>query len=291
VGPDTLHIQVIDPGNPPSSATTVTATADLSISVVVNDVPVITVPPPESISRNHQLSLAGQIAIGDSDIGAGTLQLTLQVQHGTLSAGAGKNTIQGPTLQFNGTLAELKSFLSTLAYTPDLNYTGPDTLNIQVVDAGNPANPSTTVTATQALPINVVPNDVPVITVPDQQKIGVDAQLAFSGGKGAAPLISIDDGDIGSGKSAGLLDITLQVDHGTLAINGLGLRFLQRRPGLLEFTGTLAQINLALATLVYQPDLGYVGIDALQVEVYDPGNPPDPLTAVTAFQTVGITIG
>jgi hypothetical protein len=219
------------------------------------------------------------------------MELSLQVQHGTLREGTGKIAIHKPALTFKGTLAELNGFLSTLVYTPDQSYVGQDSLNIQVVDPGNPASPSTTVTVTQNLPIDVVANDVPAIKAPGQQQIGVNTRLAFSGGKGAGPVISIADADIGSAKSIGILDVTLQVDHGTLTMTGSGLHFVQRQPSLMEFTGTLAQINQALTTLVYRPEKGYAGSDALQIEVFDQGNPPDPLTAVTAFQTVGIIVG
>jgi hypothetical protein len=293
VGPDNLHIQVIDPGSPGSPPDTVTATADLSISVVVNDVPVITVPAAQTTSRNKPLSLspagAAAIMIADGDIGRGVMQLSLQVEHGTLKSTV-KGTKQGAALLFSGTLAEIHRLLNSLIYIPAANYVGPDTLHIQVVDPGNPASPAGTVTATQDLAISVLANDVPVIRAPRQQQTSPNRPLAFSGGKGAAPAISITDADIGSGKTAGTLDVTLQVDHATLSIAGSGVVFKQQQHGLLEFTGTLAAINRALTTLVYRPDRGYVGPDVLQLQIVDPGNVPDPLNTVVIFGTVRITV-
>ena len=93
-----------------------------------------------------------------------------------------------------------------------------------------------------------------------------------------------------SGKAVGILDVALQADHGTLSINSRSLVFQQDQQGLVEFAGTLADIDRALATLVYRPDPGYVGPDELQIEVVDPGSTPDVLDTVTAFEVVSITM-
>jgi hypothetical protein len=58
-------------------------------------------------------------------------------------------------LELHGTLAQLNVELAALPYVPDKGYVGPDTLYIEVVDPGNPANPLITVTAYQTVPITV----------------------------------------------------------------------------------------------------------------------------------------
>jgi Tol biopolymer transport system component len=280
-GGDALHIQVVDKGRNPRKDDTVTASADLSITVVANDVPVITVPPPQTALKDTPLTLSvhgiPEIRITDGDIGGGRLQLTLSVDHGELQAITRDKRgdpvpISRPTVQVDGTLLAIRDVLATLGYTPTRGYNGGDILHIQVVDPGNPPGGADSVTATRDLPINTVANDVPSINAPGQLTIIPGSRRVFG------PLLQIGDRDIGKG----MLYVVLQVDHGHLGgVKG---------PSLLELHGTLADLNRQLAALSYVPDKGYAGPDTLYIEVVDPGNPVDPLTAVTAYQTVQITV-
>jgi hypothetical protein len=284
-GADTLHIQILDLGNPPSSADAVTVDADLSIAVVVNDVPVINVPPPQATTMNLPLPLfvsgSPEITVQDRDIGLGALQLTLSVGHGTLAAHVLGKQFSGATVQFTGTLNEIRVLLATLVYTPAGGYVGGDDLQIQLVDPGNPPRAADTVTATQDLPISVVANDVPAISAPGPVTV-FTAKSSF-----VHTPISITDRDVGDGT----LYVTLQVDHGQLGFhNGSSTTMPVGLGSQLMLHGTPQQIDDELSLLVYIPDSGYVGPDTLYVEVVDPGNPADPLTTVAAYLTLAITV-
>ena len=77
--------------------------------------------------------------------------------------------------------------------------------------------------------------------------------------------------DIDSGNSP--ITVSLSVTNGTLSIAGAGLSGdLNGSDGTLAITGTLANINAALAgSLVYQGKLDYFGADALSISVNDLG--------------------
>jgi hypothetical protein len=116
----------------------------------------------------------------------------------------------------------------------------------------------------------VTPNQAPVNTVPGAQSVNEDANLTFSSGGGNA--ISVADADAGSG----LLTVTLSVSHGTLTLGGfVGLSFSNgdgNADATFTFSGTITNINNALAGLTYTPTLNYNGADTLAIITNDNGN-------------------
>ena len=114
-----------------------------------------------------------------------------------------------------------------------------------------------------AAPISVTPAK-PVNTVPSAQTVNEDATLTFSSGNGN--LISIADVDAASG----LMQITLGVSHGVLTLSGTtGLTFSTgdgTADAAMVFTGTLTDINTALAGLSYAPTSNFNGSATLLVD-------------------------
>ncbi|MAT50657.1 MAG: hypothetical protein CMK32_05685, partial [Porticoccaceae bacterium] len=110
-------------------------------------------------------------------------------------------------------------------------------------------------------------NDTPIVVAPGAAAVNEDASLVFSGGN----LISINDPD----HSGNTLTVSLDVDHGTLALSGttgLTLTDGDGSDGTLVFSGTQAAINAALNGLVYTPHGDFHGADALAISVDDGGN-------------------
>ncbi len=108
-------------------------------------------------------------------------------------------------------------------------------------------------------------NDHPVLTLPADQSVSEDTSLAISG-------LTVSDVD-----ADGLpLQVTLTVGDGTLTLGDTsGLTFTTGTgagDASMTFSGSVADLNAALATLVYQGQLDFHGTDTLSVHVSDLGN-------------------
>jgi hypothetical protein len=143
VGEDVLHIQAAS------------VTQDLAIHVVAQVPPSITAP--ATLAAHGGLSVRPRIKISDASIGTGTLDVILQVNNGQLGLAnlQGKATGLKSTLEITGTLAQINAKLARLVYVANAGYVGPDTLYIEAIDPGNPANSSTMLTAYQTVQISV----------------------------------------------------------------------------------------------------------------------------------------
>ncbi|MGH9277494.1 MAG: beta strand repeat-containing protein [Acidimicrobiales bacterium] len=116
-------------------------------------------------------------------------------------------------------------------------------------------------------------NQKPVNTVPGAQTVnangtGSSNTLVFSVGNGNA--ISTTD-DAGTNP----VKVTLSVSHGTLTLSTtVGLTFNSGANGTatMAVTGTLTDINAALAGLTYTPTTAYIGADTLTMTTDDQGN-------------------
>src|SRR5439155_24252741 len=124
---------------------------------------------------------------------------------------------------------------------------------------------------TDAVTINVAgQNDPPVNTVPGTQTVNEDALLTFSNGNSNA--ISTADIDAASGA----LQVALTVSNGTLTLNGItGLSFSLgdgTADAAMTFTGTLVNINAALAGMTFTPTANFSGSSTLSITTNDQGN-------------------
>ena len=152
----------------------------------------------------------------------------------------------------------------TFSGTPTNADAGMLSIDVIATDTGN-----NTVTDTFDIVISTG-NTPPVNTVPGAQTTNEDTALVFSAGNSNA--IQISDADAGSGN----LQVTLGVSHGTLTLaSTTGLSFTTgdgSDDANIVFTGTLADINTALATLTYMPAANYQGTDTLGITTNDQGN-------------------
>ena len=281
---DTLSLQINDNGNTGSGgALTSSDTASISITAV-NDAPVNSVPGAQSTNEDTALVFSAgnsnQIQISDVDAGSSSVRVTLSVTHGTLTlAGTSGLTFSSgdgttdASMVFTGSINNINAALATLTYNPTTNYNGGDTLSITTSDLGNSGTGGTlSDTDAVAITVNVI-NDLPVNTVPGNQTVNEDTNLAISG-------ISINDVD------NNLISTALSVNNGTLTVTLSGAASLSagsNGSGALTISGTQAEINATLASLIYRGNPNFNGSDTLTVLSTD-GN------GATDSDTVGITV-
>jgi Ca2+-binding RTX toxin-like protein len=112
-------------------------------------------------------------------------------------------------------------------------------------------------------------NDAPLNTVPNAQTINEDGTLTFSSGNGN--MISVSDVDAGGGTITTTLDIAsgalfpLPTGPGGPSVTGAGTNHV-------VISGTVAQVNGVLNTLIYQPAANANGPFVLTVLTTDNGN-------------------
>jgi hypothetical protein len=159
--------------------------------------------------------------------------------------------------------------------TPTITYrawdqTG-DTLNQQgqkkEITATGDTSPFSQNEETATLTVSAV-NDPPTLTVPGSQTIDEDTPLAFAGSK----QISVADPDAGTGT----MQLTITPLQGSINIDQ-------------QITGTLAEINQALSTLVFTPAANYSGLASLKIKIDDKGNTGG-TTGATEEKTIAITV-
>jgi len=117
----------------------------------------------------------------------------------------------------------------------------------------------------RAIVVNVTAaNDGPSITVPGPQDGTEDSDLTING-------ISVTDADAASGD----VTVTLTVTSGTLTLaTTSGLSFgtgTGTGDATMSFSGTLVEVNAALAGLTYRGSLNHEGADTLTVQISDNG--------------------
>ncbi|MBW4471648.1 MAG: tandem-95 repeat protein, partial [Stenomitos rutilans HA7619-LM2] len=271
-GTDTISISVNDQGNTGKGGA---LTDSKTIAVTVNPVnkaPTITVPASQSVNEDTSLSLSG-ISIGDVDANGGNETVSLSAINGVLSLGttAGLTFSTGTGLKdrnitMSGTLALINAALQSLTYQADKDFNGSDVITVNVNDNGNTGN-GVALSATKSLSIAVTPvNDAPILTVPTAQVVNENTTLHVTG-------VSISDVDASSGAIA----VSLAATNGKLSLGSTtGLSFTSGNGSTpstsLIFSGTLAAINSALSTLIYQGNANFSGADSISLNVNDNGN-------------------
>ncbi len=243
--------------------------------------PAITGPSSASVTENSSLTFSAangnEISVTDQSAGGNSDSMTLSVSDGTITLGsttgltftAGGNGTASFTV--TGLIGNLNAALNGLTYTPTINYTGSDTLNVALSDPTDTLSTSTTV----ALTVNAI--TAPVITAPSTVTVSQNGSLVFSSGNGN--LISFTDNGAGVNSDT----MTLAVNHGTLTLSTTnGLIFTSGSNGSAGFTvkGTVSNLNAALAGMTYQPTNGYAGSDTLSLTVNDPTDSKSASTGV-----------
>ncbi len=172
---------------------------------------------------------------------------------------AGALQLNGVAVTAGTTVASSEIAAGHLTFVPALNFNGAGAFTYSVEDhsgtfAASPATMSLTVTAV---------NDAPAIAAPASVSPNEDVAYSFSGN---GHPITISDVDTGPDN----VTVTLSVGHGALAATGTGVSGSGTAAATL--TGTLSQVNAALATLAYTSAPNFNGGDALIVSVNDQGH-------------------
>ncbi|MDO9268148.1 MAG: Ig-like domain-containing protein, partial [Methylobacter sp.] len=251
-----------------------TASATLSISITpANDAPTATndtVTTPEDTSVILALSDFGSY----SDIENSALtkvQITTLQTTGALEYN-NNGTWQAVTLNQEITVADINAGKLRFVPVADANGSPYTTLAFKVSDGTDYSAGAYTLT------LNVTPvNDPPVNTVPGAQVLSDYQTLTFASGLSVA---DVDDASLTVNLSVanGSLSTTLDNQNGTGAKSGSG-----SASSPLVLTGTNAEINAMLASLVYTPNGGFSGADTLRMVTTDAGGLSD-------TDYVGITV-
>ena len=276
-GADSIALSVNDLGNSGSGgANIVNASIDVMV-LGVNDPPALGVPAPQAIDEDAPLIFSGPNAISISDIDAGSnpVQLSISVGNGVLSlsgvtglvfsSGTGNNDT---SMTFTGTTAAINSALDGLRYQGNLNFNGADTLSIAVDDLGNSGSGGT-LGAASAVLISVGAINDPILVVAPVSLQTLENVPILMNGTNAASLFDSDAG-------IAPIQATVSASNGTLTLAAVsGLSFSVGTgvgDSSMTFTGSLADVNLALNGLTYQSNTNFVGTDLIQFVVDDLGN-------------------
>ena len=267
-GSDTLALTVNDLANHGSSGA-LTDSANVGISVTpVNDRPTLDSPAGISLDEDSAIKVDG-LAI--NDVEAGDLSVSISVSEGTLifrtltglSITSGANFTN--SVELRGTAAGLNVALGDLFYQGNLHFNGTDSLEVEVNDLGNGGGVALSNAASVTITV-LAQNDAPVLTLPGSQTVDEDTTLQITG-------ISVADVDVDEG--TGQLSVSLSVANGTLDVtdlSGITISSGSNNSSALTLTGSLADLNNALANLFYLGDSNFNGSDSLVVGVKDLGN-------------------
>ena len=250
----------------------VTDTKTVAITVnAVNDAPVISLPDaltnPQSTNEDTDLifSSANSNLLAITDAEGDNQTVTLTVTNGTfkLSSDSGLTGLTGDgtaAVSFAGSLIDINNALEDAIFTPDAEFDGTATLTLATDDGNGGTNSETLDIAVNAQ------NDTPVVSVPDAvtdpQSTDEDTPLTFASGTNP---ISISDADSDD------QTVTIAATDGTFSLsqttNLTGLT--GDGTGLVSFTGSLANINAALANAIFTPTANFNGTATIKIDTDD----------------------
>jgi hypothetical protein len=202
--------------------------------------------------------------------------------HFDISSTASTETV---TLTGTDTIAHYNAVLDLVQFNNTSE--NPDTTarsyTVTAVDDGNSLNGgSNTGSATTTETVTAV-DDPPTASVPTDASIGT----AFSHTNLSISGLSVADIDAGSGN----VTATVSATNASLSFDITGLAsFTNNASHTVTLTGTIAQVNTALATLTYNSDDGFTGSDTVTLNVNDNGNTGTggPLTSGNQTFHVGV---
>jgi hypothetical protein len=313
------NIQVVDPtqlvdiaGNQVQpNRTDGSVQFDILVTEGANDPPTIAVPGPQTTAENtngnttsitFSSATGNAITIDDPDafIAGGIVQLTLSGANGTITLPAGFGSLatldlgtgtNDSLVRLTGALDNLNLVLDGLVFTPTVNVNtqegGPPPtvqLNVSVNDLGNfsSENPPNQQITNDSVAITVTAvNTNPTATVPATATTTENVDFNFTAGN----TVSVADPDVGD------MLITLSVTNGTLTLPAGTLAALVfttgdgTADGSMVFTGTVANINTALAGLVFTPNTSFTGTAIMTLVIDDQNNSGAGTTPNATVQT------
>jgi hypothetical protein len=153
-----------------------------------------------------------------------------------------------------------------LTFTPAPGMNGTATVTVLLSDDGGTANGGQDSHGETFVITVAAANDGPTNNLPEPVSGDEDTVIPITG-------LSVSDADVG--EAPGEMRITLSVAHGTLTLGSVaGLAFVAgdgQADGTMTFTGALADVNAALATLSYRGDADFNGTDTLTITSDDQG--------------------
>ncbi len=271
VGSAQLTLTASDPDNNTTSGT-------VSINVTaVNDAPVNGVPS-GALSATEDTPITFAMPVTDVDLGTGEVTVNLVASNATLIS-LPPATLSGLTfslgdgtsdaaMTFRGTLPNVNSALNGVTITPPLNYIGQSTVTVTTNDNGNTGAGGAREDI-DTVTINWAPvNDPPVNVVPPARTIAEDTSTTFSG----ATAFAVSDVDA----TSGFVQVTLEATTGALTLLAPGSVSFSVGDGAADptmtFTGTLTELNAALASVLFTPGLNFAGTATLTMRSNDLGN-------------------
>ena len=171
---------------------------------------------------------------------------------------------------FENALAQVTSFSTPLhgsltldaqgnaIYTPNAGYSGTDSFTYTVTSSG--------IDETATVYLNVVePNVIPQISLPVSETLTEDSSLIFSAATGNAITVNDLNGDT--------LTVTISATHAEISLSqNTGLSFSSGdglQDDVMVFSGTIADINVALDGLIYNSNADFYGNAILSLNVSD----------------------
>ncbi len=259
-GTDTLTVSVTG-----TDGSQVTATSTITINPIAEQ-PTASIAEPVVLEENASSVAVTGVIVGplaeDSD---DTVSATLTVAHGTLHINA-HNLPPGLTvvgnnsgsLEISGDAAAVNTLLAGLTYTPASEYEGTDTLSLSVTSTDGTNTFPTPATALTTITIEGVA-DTPIVCAPHELSTTVNhAAVGLTG-------LSVQPGDTSANDALDTFNVTLSVEHGSLAVTehaGLTGSFVG---STVTFSGSLSAVQAALAdnNITYTPKHGFEGTDTL----------------------------
>jgi hypothetical protein len=203
----------------------------------------------EDSSNTQLMILANDLAPLGTPVN--TLMLTAVNGQG-VGVGQQLTTVNGGTITVETT---------SVQYRPAANFAGTDSFFYTIESTPNAGDgPST---ATVSILVRAI-NDGPVNTVPaGPLAVNEDSSLAFTG----STAVSVSDIDAGTSP----IRVTVSVTAGTVAVAN-GATVTNNNTNQVRIDGTVAQVNTALAGLVFTPAANFNGPVTLTVLTTDNGN-------------------
>jgi hypothetical protein len=268
-GPDTLHM-VTDDGGATGSGGTQSDTDDLSITVNSVDDEPAGADYAHAASNEDIAVVLNPADFGFTDPIDGNSLLGVKLSttpgHGTIYYDPdGAGGVAPVALSAGDTMTAAGLTAGSYYYLPALDYNGSDSFTFAVQDDGTTANGGVDTDQspnTYSFSIDAV-NDAPVNHAPASVSPAEDTPFAFTGGNA----VSVSDVDIG----AGTLSVELTVGHGTVTVGTANVTVGGNGSDDVTISGSLADVNAALASLSYTADANYHGPDTLHIVSDDGG--------------------